>query len=397
MPSFSDSNRVTLRWIEEATWGTTPTGPSMTTLPLTSEGLKSDISNVTSQTIRSDKNISDITKVGGGASGPIAFEFSFNDFDGMMQGALQSTWATTVVSASIASAHYSGAFIQCDSSALNGIVDNQWLRSAESTTSANNGDWRVTDVSTETPGAGQSRVYLAHGSTGAAASFTSEVFAAGTTLKGRVMRNGTTLKSYSLEKAFNDIGIYEQFRGCRVADMDIALETESILTGGFSFMGKSMTITSTAVASATVAASSNPKMNASGNVARIFEGSDAVTTVTFKSLTMKVNCNTRGQAKIGSDALAGIATGVTEITGTVQAYFEDKTLVDKYLDATYTSLRFQAEDDNGKAYIFTIPRVKYTNSQELTPGSNNDIMVELDWGAVVDSTGTYALQIDRLD
>lgn len=395
--SFSDSNRVTLRWVEESTWGTTPAGPSMTTLPLTSEGLKGDVGNVTSQTIRSDKNISDITKVGGGASGPISFEFSFNDFDNFMQGALQSTWATTVVSAGVASAHYSGAHIQCDSSALNGILDNQWLRTANSSTATNDGDWRVTDVSTETPGAGQAKVYFADASSGSAASFTSEVFEAATTLKGRVMRNGVTLRSYSLEKAFNDISVYEQFAGCRVADMDINLESESILTGGFSFMGKSMTVSTVATASATVAASTNPKMNASGNVARIYEGSDAITTAAFKSLTMKVDCSTRPQSKIGSDALAGIGTGVTEITGTVQAYFADKTLVNKFLAGTYSSLRFQAQDDNNKSYMFTIPRIKYTNSQELASGPNNDVMVELDWGATIDSTNAFAIQIDRLD
>jgi len=395
--SFSDTNRVTLRWIKEATWGTTPATPTMATLPLTGESMKGDVGNVTSQTIRSDKNISDITKVGGGASGQISFELSFNDFDGFMEGAMQSTWATTVVSNSVASAHFSGAHIQCDSSALNGILDNQWLRVAGASTTANSGDWRVTDVSAEVPSAGKAKVYLADASSGSAASFTSEVFEAGTTLKGRVLRNGVALKSYTLEKAFNDISVYEQFRGCRVSDMDLALETESILTGNVNFMGKNMTVSTVATAASTTAASTNPKMNASGNVARIYEGGNAISGVSFKSLTMKINCNARTQAKIGSDALAGIATGVTEITGTVSAYFENKTLVDKYLNGTYSSLRFQAQDDNGVAYIITIPRIKYTSSQEVASGQNNDVMVDLDWGAVIDSTNLYAVQIDRLD
>ncbi len=392
---FSDTNRTALRFVEETAWGTTPAGPNMQALNFTSESLKSSIQTVTSETIRDDRNVSDIVQVGGGAAGDVGFELRYADaVEELIAGAMQAAWVTTTVSAAVASARFSSTHVQADSSALNAIVSGQLIRTTGATTGANDGDWIVTAVSVAGASA---RVHLADASTGVAASFTSEVFAAGTRFLGRNIRNGTTAKSYTLEKVHQDVSVAAQYTGMRVAMMGFSLESQAILNGTFAFSGKGQTVSTLSIASAVTSATTANVMNASGNVGRLWEGSNAVTGISFQSISLDLNNNPREQPKVGSDVLAGISTGRCEVTGSFTAYLEDKSLIDKYVDGTKTSLRFQVTDADGNSYVITVPRVTITDQTVVAGGPNADVVQEMTWAAAVDVTGTYAIQIDALD
>lgn len=396
MPNFSDANRVAVRYIKEATWGTTPTGPAMTELPITSESFKSDITTVTSDTIRSDRNVADRVKVGGGASGDVGFELRYGDWDAFLEGALQSSFATTVFSATLASAYVSGAKLHCTGSVMNSVVSGQFLRIANASNTANNGDYRVTYVSTVN--ASTRSLVMADASSGASAAFTGEVLnAANTTVKGKMMRNGVTPTSFTIEKEFADVSAFHQFAGMRVGTMAMNLEQQSILTGNFGFIGKSQVATSVTLASTTASPTTNPVMNASGNVVRIWEGSEAVTGAYFQSISIELNNNPREQAVVGSDSLAGVATGRCEIGGSFSAYFEDNTTLDKFVNATDTSFRFQINDNDGNSYIISIPAVRLEEADIVAGGANTDVLQNFSWGAFINGPGTHSIQIDVLD
>lgn len=391
---FADSNRVTVRYVEETAWASVAS-ETMKELPITSESLKSSIDTVTSETIRPDRNVADIVKVGGGANGDLGFELKYQDWDELLEGALQSNIVSTVVSTQ-ASAYFSGPGLHiADSSAAQDVVVGQFVRIANASATTNDGDFRVTAVSAVSAG---NVLYLADASSGAAASFTSDIFAATTTMKGKRLRNGTTAKSYLFEKEFAGVSTtFQSYAGMRVGSMNMSIQSKSILSGSFTFMGKSQATASTTLASVTVAATTNPVMNASGNVGRIWEGSDAVTGVSFKTITLDLNNNPREQDATGTDALVGVGTGRAEITGSLTAYFENNNLINKFVAGTATSLRFQVTDSDGNSYIFTIPSVRFTDADTLATGPNNDVMVNLSWSAYIDASGLYAIQVDILD
>ncbi|MCP5014651.1 MAG: hypothetical protein GY938_05130, partial [Ketobacter sp.] len=208
---FSDSNRVGLKFIKETTWGVTPSGPNMQALNFTSESLKSNNNTVTSETIRDDRNISDLTIVGGGAGGDAGFELRYDDVDVLIAGALNSTWTTTVMSSATCSAGFTtGGKVVCDSSAAVNVVAGQFLRVKSATTDANDGDYRISVVSTTGE---NTTLTCTIPSSGAAASFTTEVFATATTMAGKSIRNGTTKQSFSIEKSFGDIGVFHNYQG----------------------------------------------------------------------------------------------------------------------------------------------------------------------------------------
>jgi len=392
--SFADSNRVKIRYREETSWASVVAASEYNELPVTSESLKSNIETVTSETIRSDRNVADIVKVGGGAGGDVGFELKYGDWDELFEGALQSDIVSTVVSTQ-ASAYFSGPGLHiADSSAAQNVVVDQFIRIANASATANDGDYRVTAVSAAASG---NILYLADASSGVAAAFTSDIFAAATTMKGNRLRNGTTAKSYTVEKEFQDVSTtFSRYAGMRVSNMSLSVQSRSILSGSFSFSGKSQAAASVTLASTTNSISTNSVMNASGNVGRIWEGGDSVSGVSFKSLTVDLNNNMRDQDVIGSDALAGIGSGRCEVTGTLSAYFEDNSLVNKFVNGTATSIRFQVDDEDGNSYVITVPKVRITDLTVVATGPNNDVMADMSWGAMIDDSGLYAIQIDIL-
>jgi len=395
MPSFADSNRTAIRYVKEATWGVAPASAVLTDLPITSESFQSNINTVTSETIRSDRNVSDITQVGGGASGDVGFELRYGDWDSFIEGGLQSAFATTLVTSATASAYFSAANIKADSSSLTGVVVGQFLRVSNAVTPGNDGDYRVTAVSTMAPG--REVVTLADASSAAAATFTGEAVTASATVQGKSIRNGTTAQSFTIEKEFSDIGAFHLFTGMRVTSFSFNFESQAILNGSFGFTGKTQTASVSSIASATVAATTNPVMNASGNLERIWEGGEAISGVYFQSLSVDINNNPREQAAIGNAALVGVGTGRCEITGSLRAYFEDNTTLNKFVAGTATNFRFQVTDSDGKSYVLSVPNVRLQEGTIVAGGPNDDIVQEFSWGAFIDDSGLYAIQIDVLD
>lgn len=395
--SFADTNRVGIRYAAEATWGNTPAGPSMKALNFTGESLVSTNNTVTSNTIRSDRNVSDHTIVGGGAGGDTNFELRYNDIDDLILGALNANWVTVALASSgVASAAFATtSSIIADTAVLSAVVSGFFLRVRNATASVNNGDFRVTRVSTVA--AGRHEVHLAKASSGASPGFTTQVFAGNTSLRGKNARNGTTLKSFTLEKAFTDIGVFHQFAGMRVTQMDLDVTSQSILTGSFGFTGKGQSVASATVASVVVDPSTNTVMNASGNVGSIWEGGQSQTDIILQSLALSLNNNPREQTRVGSNQLAGVGLGRCEVTGSFEAYFANNAVISKYVDGTKTNLRFQVNDVDGNSYIFDVPRVTLMNVEVTADGPNDDAMQNVSWGASVDITNTYAIQITALD
>lgn len=94
---MADSSQTQIAYIAEATYGVTPATPAFKNLRFTQESLVPNIGYVSSNEIRPDRNIPDLTQVSGEAQGGIGFELSYGSFDDILEGLLQSTWSTNVL------------------------------------------------------------------------------------------------------------------------------------------------------------------------------------------------------------------------------------------------------------------------------------------------------------
>lgn len=384
--SFATSNRTGMHYILESTAGTTPATPALEEFRYTGEGINFDIENTVSDEIRSDRQTTDLVQTSQTSSGNMDYELSFGAFDPFLEAALFSDFSTQIGIDAETTISTDADGILDSANGLAGASVGQWIKAQGFTDTDLNIVYRVVTVA-----AGELTVLPAPASV--------ESAGASVTLTGQMLRNGTTAKSFTIQKRFNDTTIveYMNFTGMQVNGMSLNFENGSILSGSFDMLGLSGDLTSTQFSGATNnAASANEVMNGVSDVVNIeFDDVDAAA-CTITSMTVDVANNLRTQNAIGQLAACGIGVGKFEVSGAISLYFEDSTEYDKYTAATAFKLSMRAEDAAGQSYVFTFPRVKYETMSLVSGGTDSDVILEGSWRGLRDSVSDSMMQIDRL-
>ena len=88
----ADANSAEIRFVEETTYGTTPSGPpTLQVLRYTSDSLKQTTDSTTSNEIRADRAIADVIRTGARAVGDINGELSYGTYDELIRAAYLDT------------------------------------------------------------------------------------------------------------------------------------------------------------------------------------------------------------------------------------------------------------------------------------------------------------------
>jgi hypothetical protein len=180
-------------------------------------------------------------------------------------------------------------------------------------------------------------------------------------------------------------------------NLSMTAAANSIMTGTLDFIGKSATRAGSSIGATYTAAPTADVMNAVSNVGQIMEGATlaAITGVFISELSFTINNNVRGQPAIGTLGNADLGVGTAEVTGTLNTYFENGDLYDKYLAGTESALSFKVEDTAGNAYIFTFPRVKFQTDVVNVGGLNSDVMEDMTWQAIRHATYGITVNVDK--
>lgn len=92
-----DSSQSRLSYIAETVEGTTPATPAFKNIRFTDENFKPAIQYTTSNEIRPDRNVPDLTPVSSNAGGSFGIELSYGSFDDFLEALLCGTWASNVL------------------------------------------------------------------------------------------------------------------------------------------------------------------------------------------------------------------------------------------------------------------------------------------------------------
>jgi len=216
-----------------------------------------------------------------------------------------------------------------------------------------------------------------------------------------VIKNGTTLKSYSVQKFFADAtdGKYHTFDGCRFDNFNLSLQAGSIITGSVGLQGQGITVGETTVASSgtPTAATTTDVMNAINNVGTLQEGGNTLSDQ-IMSLSVTITNNLRTNQAIGQLGASRIGLGQFVLTGTMSIYFANKTLFNKFVNGgsgDVSSLNFRTSDLAGNYYNFLIPKIEYVSGSVLAGSANADVMAEIGFQAKFDSSEACTLKITR--
>lgn len=201
--------------------------------------------------------------------------------------------------------------------------------------------------------------------------------ALGDTWTAEILQCGLTLGSFSIEEGFVDIGSYTLMKGAKIDSFSLDVKPDAIITGAFSFIGKSVDAPAGAtVADSEVAANTNSVFNSF--TGEIKEGGATIAIIT--GLSLKLTNNLTPEFVVLQDEAAGIGAGRTQVTGEISAYFPNNTLLEKYINGTESSLEFTLGDVAGNTYTFLMGRVKYTSESKNIPE-----------GSIIQSLGYMAL------
>ncbi len=233
MPTI-DTNTLSVRAIEEVTFGTTPATPTLQEIRVTGDSLVPAKNTITSDIIRTDASVDSILRTLISMSGGLPIE--------VVYGAEFELFLTGLMRSSIVSAFELGT--------IDVAVDTPGVGQA---TITGTGTAFLTSLTTDAIGAmvrfWDNAVSIGVGKiesitdtvivvTDANSSFSVVTGGGDEQVDVRYIRNGTTLRSYSIEEeVISDVptSFFAVSSGARVAGLSLALTAEGILTGEWTF------------------------------------------------------------------------------------------------------------------------------------------------------------------
>lgn len=221
----------------------------------------------------------------------------------------------------------------------------------------------------------------------------------GGTWATNVLKVGTTKRSFTIEKSFNDLpsgNKYEQYTGMRVGELSLALAFDQIATGSMTFAGTGVSDSSTsAVGSGTVAAATATEpFNSTIDVIDV-EIDGVASTLYFENLNLSLNANLRGKNAIKRLFAFDQGYGSAGVELSARCYFEDRSLEAKVRSGASFSIAF-AISDGTYGYEVLLPRAYITNrSGNNASGRDADVMSDVTIAGAYDASSGSSVVITR--
>lgn len=208
-----------------------------------------------------------------------------------------------------------------------------------------------------------------------------------------VLKVGVTPKFFSIEDYAADIDQARVFTGMSVSTMAISLAPNQMVTTTFGMVGKDMAISATEKTQ-DAASGAAPFDAYSGDIS-IGNVGGAAPVAIVTALDFTLNNSYAPTFVIGDDSAPSLEYGRAEVEGTLTAYFEDASLINRFLNETETEIEVSVDDPTGaNSYTFTFPRVKI-NSADVGVDGPTSRMISMSFVALYDTTEGTNLKITR--
>lgn len=380
---MADGSRHSLRYVPEVTPGVTPNNPAFKTIRHTGTTLALSKEALQSEELRDDRQIADFRHGARQTGGDMSIELSYGTFDDILEALLGGTWAVSPTSGAQSLSATVGTFVRAAGSFLaDGFAVGDVIKSTGFTNPANNGTWNITaltatvmTVTRTTPGP----------------AMVVEAAAAGKTLAiaGRRLKAGVIRRTFTLERFFADISSagkpYHRYTGAEFNTLALTIAANAMVKGTIGILGLDSGLSATALAGATVApaTTTSPMDSFTG---KLLEAGVEIAVVT--ELTLNLDNGMAPRFVVGSKTSIKPSIARSNLTGQITAFFEDSTLLEKFINESTSSLKFNLPDLDGNFYTITIPRLKYTGGQPDVAGEG-PIMLSMPFQAILDpATGT---------
>ena len=336
---------------------------TMATLRATGRELNLEIDTLESEEVRPSRQFSDVRHGFNQVTGSPGFELSNISYSDFIRGAMSGDWEVPPYTGGVLTFTADTPMVgQATLSRATADWSTEGWRAGDMVTlsgfgpSANNGLFRAVSVS------GQDMIIDTSFDPGTSTD------AAGTiTYPGQRIDIGLNLRTFTMERRFDDIVQYQASRGVTVNEMAFSITPESIVGGSWGMLGMSattLTPTSLITGLPVPAPLTAPFAAFDG---RVYEG--GVLQAVMTSMDVSLNNNRTLEGVIGSKFSPGVFEGRASIDGTTVFFLEGNTTYNKFVNETESSIFVRLADPNSPTEFMNIvmPRVKYTSGDKDPP------------------------------
>lgn len=209
-----------------------------------------------------------------------------------------------------------------------------------------------------------------------------------------VLKAGVIRRSFTVERFFADLAAnqYHRLTGVEFNTLALTIAANAMVTGTFGVLGKDMSIAGAPLAGAVYqpVTTTSPVDSFTGSLQ---EQGNPIAVVT--EITLNVDNGLAARFVVGSKTTIKPSIGRSNVTGQVTAYFEDSTLLNRFLDEEDSSIEFDMPDGEGNILRVTLPRIKYTGGQPDV-ADEGPITLSMPFQAILDPVTGTNIQLTRI-
>lgn len=216
------------------------------------------------------------------------------------------------------------------------------------------------------------------------------------------LKNGVTKSSFVLEKKIL-ADAFASFSGMTVDQMTLTISSRQLITGSVAFIGKGGAVAAASldVTGGYTLPSTGLKLSASADVGDLLVDGAAVGGL--KSVTITINNNLRANDVIASKTMEEVGVGSVKVSGKIDAYFRNRTLLEKFMAHQTIGLAFTVAREAAAAvagdllgYTFTMPKLHLPKGMPLIGGKDQDVMLPLEYTAIASGPAGYTMSIAKV-
>jgi len=383
----ASADRVQLAYATEAQFGVVPvTQPKF--LRMQSESLTFNVTKETDKELNATAEQTSTTSTGAQADGDLKVHMQYGEYDPLFAAVLRSAWNAygtngvgTAFTADFAATTITADVAPVGASAFTSLQRGQWFR-LDAAGSVNDGKlFRVHPLTAPT-----ATVITLDPNTPAVV----ETDVADCTISSSRLKNGVTLTSFTFERQIAEVSQYFAFPGMLPSKFSTEFASRALTDGTFTFLGKGMQRDDAThfTGGAPLESLTHDIQNGVTGVGTIWEDGAPLVNTRIKKMGINLDSGLRAQDALGVFGLAGVGIGTFVVSGTLEVYFKDGVMFDKYLNDTYTSINLSTQDSAGNGYVITLPRVMLTKATVMAGGRNTDLMASFEYTAYRDVNNT---------
>lgn len=210
------------------------------------------------------------------------------------------------------------------------------------------------------------------------------------------LTNGISQQPMTIEKTYEAgaTDVFVRHTGMVANTFNLEAVARQKVTASVDFLGGGGSTGSAILTGATyTAAPTGAIMQTSTGFASL--SMTGITSPKVMSVRLAVNNNLREQPVLASLYSAGIGSGRFEVTGSVEFYLENSSIIDLFLAGTATSLSFTIGTVTAEKYTFNCPNIELENVQHSAGGNDADVMLRADFRALYNSGISGTMRITR--